>query len=108
MTKETDVIDKELDRMGNDTVAISYEKDANLPDGVENLFERINGFTLDDYRGQTVQYVNPENGFDPDSIEELLSGDDWATVHSDGQAHLESIKKDIINQKRKQRRMRFR
>ena len=99
MNDTIQTIDAELKRMGNDTVAISYTSKEDLPDEIKTLFDETPTFHLE-YDGEQTQYLNIKKGFS----KEDFTGLDWGTFHVDGEAHLESVKRDIINQQRKQRR----
>ena len=107
MNSEIKQIDAELDKMDDSTVAIAFTDKEDLPDEIRTLFDDTPTFHLD-YDGEQIEYLNLDKGFSKGDMKRFMDSQQWGHFHPDGQAHLESIKRDIKNQQRKQRRMRFR
>ena len=96
-------IDEEIEKMDSSTVAITYTNKEDLPDEIESLFDEVPTFHLD-YDGEQIEYLNVDKGFSKGEIKVYMDSQQWGHFHPDGEAHLESVKKDIKNQQRKQRR----
>ena len=100
MNSEIKQIDQLLNRMDKNTIAISYDQDADTIDHIEKALEGLGkSINAGDKR---IHYV--EHKGDIEELKAEFDGYDWGEVHPDGKDHLERLKRKRINVQRKKRR----
>ena len=99
MTEELDVIDAELEEMDDDTIAVVCDQEEGIPTNAERTLELHTNFTLDDFWGETIYYLDN----DP-VIGKKVDNAEWGTLYPDGKDHLEGMKHKLKNEISKARR----